>query len=183
MHIHISKTILLVVGLPATLAHADSALDGQWDRPCWRGDLDLSVSESTTFAAESFTVLRRFSAQETCNRADFQFIASGGTRINDSTLITDAFNVDVTWSSSVATTLHEEATRAFNQMEACGFSDWQTNVPKDIGGRECETMRAPALSSQVPNDSAANRVLRRPPHEDGSFGWRFRNYLGRQNIY
>ena len=133
-----------LLGFGSVSAFAASALDGDWQRPCWRGDLDLSVEEETAFANDSFTILRRFSAQETCDRADFQFMAKGEVITHDSPVVLGALNVDVTWNSAVAVTLHEEATRAFNQMEACGFTDWQTNVPKDIGGRQCETMRAPA---------------------------------------
>jgi len=120
-------------------------LEGMWQDSCQQvlqdGDLKNQI---TTFIFSGDTVkIERIDYQDkNCNTKFSSLVLTCTFIISDeSDIIPGAKNLDYTVISVAATFHNKVGVNIVNQMNFCGYSDWQVNVTKDITG-------APGLNSK-----------------------------------
>jgi hypothetical protein len=58
-------------------------------------------------------------------------------------------NLNLTVQSASYTSLTDTTTDSLNGISWCGFSDWQTNVAKNVTGKTCEDYQVPAVGDVI----------------------------------
>jgi hypothetical protein len=58
-------------------------------------------------------------------------------------------NLNLTVQSASYTALTDTTTDSLNGISWCGFSDWQTNVAKDVTGKTCEDYQVPSMGNTI----------------------------------
>jgi len=107
-------------------------LNGNYHQQCATDDDDNSFEQYLGFSNEHLEW--KFVAFEDVNcqqpylvfKREFTIIATTDTEVQTASII----------SSYVSLT--DEITGALNIINYCGFSDWQTNVMKDVTGKKCD---------------------------------------------
>ncbi len=118
-------------------------IDDQWSAGCQKSDIFGLTSEVVEFdKGASFSKTTTLYSSDNCGTPEVRVVENGsadlGREVSDNT-----FEFNQSFDSVAITPVNEAGQKALNLVAACGFTDWQVGIEKNV---TAESSNSPVLA-------------------------------------